>query len=143
MKKTITKKDGTTVVVEGTAEELAEYEKKLKKEPLQEEPSKPGLLKGKSFQELMEEAWKKQQQDEWKKWYQPYFQPVLQHASNCEIIVAQRGWWSVVPPRCTCGLYVYPNDWYTIITTTSGDSINTPQKTTVTLNGGVTIGAVQ
>lgn len=49
MKRTFKRPDGTEEVLEGTAEELAEYERKLneseKKQP------KPGVLRGKSQQE--------------------------------------------------------------------------------------------
>lgn len=36
---------------------------------------------------------------------------VWEHSPTCEIVVAQRGWMSMNPPRCTCGLvYVHTTD---------------------------------
>lgn len=46
MKRTVRKPDGSEEVMEGTAEELAEYERKLNSESRQQ-PAKPGLLRGK------------------------------------------------------------------------------------------------
>lgn len=31
-----------------------------------------------------------------------------EHAPECMVVTASRGWWSVVPPRCTCGLIRCP-----------------------------------
>lgn len=101
MKKTITKQDGTTEVVEGTAEELAEYERRLKKENLREAPpKKKEILKGleqsqsplvKFIEEFMKDP-------------SPYRFSDARHSYSCEISIASRGWWSVFPPKCTCGL---------------------------------------
>lgn len=56
MKKTITKSDGTTEVVEGTPEEIAEYERKLRGEVKTESPKKVPKL-------LTEDEQKRQLQD--------------------------------------------------------------------------------
>lgn len=31
----------------------------------------------------------------------------IEHNPECSLVVAQRGWWAVTPPRCTCGLVQY------------------------------------
>lgn len=90
MKKTIAKQDGSTETVEGTAEEIAEYERKSRGE-VKEEVKKPGLLT-----DIVE-----------RQFTAPLF-PIPQHTPECEITVASRGWWCVNPPRCTCGLFAYP-----------------------------------
>lgn len=124
MKKTITKQDGSVEVVEGTAEEIAEYERKLKGQTVQEapKPSGPGLLTD-ELQRFMEQIQKLP--------YTPPVYPQLQHDPSCEIVTAGRGWWSVVPPRCTCGLIAYPIPGGTIrYFTTSGNIMPTdpPQR---------------
>lgn len=99
MKKTITKQDGTKEEVEGSAEEIAEYERKTRGE-VKEQVKKPELLKDVIDHKLA-----------------PVVSPIIpsfapmpipQHDPGCDIITAQRGWWSVIPPRCTCGLFAYP-----------------------------------
>lgn len=57
MKRTVRKPDGSEEVMEGTAEELAEYERKLNSENRQQ-PVKPGVLKGRELEELLEEFFK-------------------------------------------------------------------------------------
>lgn len=109
MKKTITKPDGSIEVVEGTAEEIAEYERKLKGQPVLEAPKPgPGLLTD-ELRRLMDS-------------YRPYvpFEPGyrLEHSPTCDIIVAQRGWWGINPPMCSCGLIAYPFPGGTIRYTT-------------------------
>lgn len=103
MKKTIQKPDGTTETVEGTPEEIAEYERKLRGE-VQEapKPKGPGLLTEEMLKFL----------EGLRKFEHPSFQPHMQHAPECEIIRAGSGWWSTVPPRCTCGYVVYPMPIY-------------------------------
>jgi hypothetical protein len=80
MKKTITRPDGTTEVVEGTAEEIAEYEKKIKVGDIRETPKKgPGLLTEESLARLL--------------------------SSNCSpnCVKCSGGvWMGVVPPPCVC-----------------------------------------
>lgn len=114
MKKTITKPDGTTEVVEGTAEEIAEYERKLRGD-VQEapKPKGPGLLTD-ELQRLLDGA---------RKFEQPLSYPIMQHDPNCDIVRAGSGWWSVVPPRCTCGLFAYPIPGGTIRYTYTTDKI--------------------
>lgn len=95
MKKTIIKPDGSSETVEGTPQEIADYERKIKGEVQNEapKPKTPGLLT-----------------DEMKRLFESVPQPIQQqsHSLTCDIVIAQRGWWSVVPPRCTCGLFTYP-----------------------------------
>lgn len=96
MKKTITKPDGSTEVVEGSPEEIAEYERKIRGETQNEspKPASPGLLTDEVKRMLDGFA---------------YSATPLQHAPECQIVTAQRGWWCVDPPRCTCGLLMYPS----------------------------------
>lgn len=105
MKKTIIKQDGSTEVVEGTPEEVAEYERKVNSRPQNETPvpKTPGLLTDELVRKLSETGILD--------WYRsiPQPAPVMQHTPTCEITVAQRGWWSVSPPRCTCGMFLYPD----------------------------------
>lgn len=114
MKKIIKRPDGTEEVVEGTPEEIADYERKLKG-GLQNEtpkPKVPGLLTD-EFQRLM---------DEFRKLPNEIMKgiPRFEHSPECDITTAQRGWWSVQPPRCTCGLVRYNDDgWYKITYTTN------------------------
>jgi hypothetical protein len=123
MKKTIQKPDGTTEVVEGTAEEIAEYERKLKGEIQVEAPKKqgPGLLTD-ELQRLFDQAkpWWEQEI------YRTY--PRLEHAPTCLLVKAQNDWWSIVPPHCTCGLIAYPIPGGTIrYTTTTGTTLEPPK----------------
>lgn len=46
MKRTFRRSDGTEEVLEGTAEELAEYERKLKREQAEPQQPRPDILKG-------------------------------------------------------------------------------------------------
>ena len=46
----------------------------------------------------------------------PVFVPAswspVRHAANCPCEIAKRGWWSILPPTCTCGLAVMaPSAW--------------------------------
>lgn len=114
MKKTITKQDGSVEVVEGTAEEIADYERKLKGHPVLEAPKPgPGLLTD-ELQRLRDgminTPW----------WTSPFHNnyPQLQHHPTCQMIEAQKGWWCVTPPMCTCGLIAYPIQGGTIRYTT-------------------------
>lgn len=122
MKKVITKPDGSTEVIEGTAEEIAEYERKVRGE-IRETPAPkqgPGLLTDelerllgdKDFLEKMRESRKPQ-------WplatgYRP------SHSDTCQIAIARRGaWLCVIPPRCDCGaepalLDTYGITWFPI-----------------------------
>lgn len=126
MKKTITKNDGSTEIVEGTPEEIADYERKIRGE-VKESPKNdgPGLLtdqidrKTKMVQDQIEEGVRllKELVDSGKldaarraRWLttQPIELPrvtyrPLRHSEHCQMTVAQRGWMSVVPPRCDCG----------------------------------------
>ena len=99
MKKTIQRPDGVIETVEGTAQEIAEYERKLKGEVQTESPEKkgPGLLTD-EVQHFL-------------RLYQPgyVFTSRMDHTPECDMKVAERGWWSVVAPRCTCGLITYPD----------------------------------
>lgn len=100
MKKTIQKPDGTTETVEGTAEEIAEYERKLRGEVVEApKPQGPGLLTD-ELKRLLEGVRK----------IEPMLPayPRIEHAPTCQIVQAQNGWWSVNPPYCTCGLIAYP-----------------------------------
>lgn len=105
MKKTIQKPDGSVETVEGTAEEIAEYERKLRGDVKEApKPAGPGLLKD-EIKRLSEQPW----------WTNPVNVPYMQleHTPTCQLVEASRGWWSVAPPRCTCGLIVYPyRFWY-------------------------------
>lgn len=114
MKKSIPKPDGTVEVLEGTPEEIAEYERKLRGD-VKEAPKPttgPGLLTDdvkKLLESLTEEDLRKAMEQ-----LPPLPPPVwpivqrVEHDPSCDIITAQRGWWSVIPPRCTCGLIAYP-----------------------------------
>jgi hypothetical protein len=118
MKKTIVKPDGTTEVVEGTAEEIAAYERQIKQQGQDEnkkQPSQPGRL-DEEPQRLSD--------------IPTYWYPV--HSPFCEITVAMRGWLSIVPPHCTCGATpridltpyidwtVYSTNGYTVTTDSVG-----------------------
>ena len=104
MKKSIPKPDGTVEVVEGTPEEIAEYERRVRQEPVKEQVKKPGLLteddQTRQLMDLLDEVMKQR--------YASRPHGRMQHDPGCDIITAQRGWWSVIPPRCTCGYYTYP-----------------------------------
>lgn len=96
MKKTVTKPDGSTEIIEGTAEEIAEYERKMKKDSLKEAPPKKqkDILKGDEYPQvdyykLLWDLYQKQTQE-------------VSHDEFCPITIARRGWWSVQPPTCTC-----------------------------------------
>lgn len=107
MKKTITKPDGTTEVVEGSPEEIAEYEKALR-EQINEVPKKDKkklLLESEAVKEMIDALTKKKPDVVLVPQYKP--SPILAHDPSCEIVSAARGWWSVTPPRCTCGLITY------------------------------------
>jgi hypothetical protein len=124
MKKTITKPDGSIEVVEGTAEEIAAYERQVKQQGQDESkkpPAQPGILTD-EIARFMERIENQRIQPS----FVPFFYPV--HASNCELEIAKRGWWSIVSPVCTCGaspkferLYDPNITWKlgTIITSTS------------------------
>jgi len=105
MKKTITKQDGSVEVVEGTAEEIADYERKLKGQPVLEAPKPgPGLLTD-DLRRLLQ--------------YSPFESGYrIDHGPTCQLTVAQQGWWSINPPMCTCGLIAYPIHGGTIRYTT-------------------------
>lgn len=120
MKKTITKPDGSKEVLEGTPEEIAELERRIRQEPIREEPKKPELLKDEvkhldsiDFQKLIEEAMRKKLDEQ----PLPFFDQRWrwQHSPFCEMKVAERGWMSVIPPRCTCGLFIYPQERFSPI----------------------------
>jgi hypothetical protein len=107
VKKTITKPDGTTEVVEGSPEEIAEYEKALR-EQINEVPKKDKkklLLESEAAREFIEALTKKPKETVFVPQYIP--SPAIAHDPSCEIVSAGRGWWSVTPPRCTCGLITY------------------------------------
>jgi len=118
MKKTITKSDGSVEVVEGTAEEIAEFERRIKNQPQNESPKSPGPS-------LITEPVQRQ------------FTPIVKftyktsHDDWCQVSVAQRGGWLCInPPRCDCGFEVQfapPLPWYTITYTTSTDKITFPE----------------
>jgi hypothetical protein len=127
MKKTITKKDGSTEVVEGTPEEIADYERKIRGE-VKESPKNdgPGLLtdqidrRTQKMDDVIAEGMKKLQEliDAGKFVYPPkepqrplttqpfedfrrrQYRP---HSEYCQMTVASRGWMSIIPPRCDCG----------------------------------------
>lgn len=130
MKKTIVKQDGTKEVLEGTPEEIAELERRIRQEPIREEPKKPGLLTEDDQKLLDSQDWVKKILEEYYKQKQypggllpdpiddvryGYGQWRWQHTPECEIEVAKRGWWCVNPPRCTCGLFLYPGQRYSPI----------------------------
>ncbi len=96
MKKTITKPDGSIEVVEGSPEEIADYERKLKNQPQLESPKQtgPGLLTDEVARQMSQLQYVP---------LVPKFRFDGYHLSHCEMMVASRGWFSIVPPRCTCG----------------------------------------
>lgn len=105
MKKKIQKPDGTVEEVEGTAEELAEYERRLRGKKVSEQPTpkNPGLLTDELTRSLTPiRTWK----------------TYREHKDHCLLVIAQSGWWSVVPPTCTCGVF---GDWNTITTTSANE----------------------
>ncbi len=114
MKKIITKPDGTIETVEGTAQEIAEYEKQLKRENQNESPAPkvPGLLTD-EVKRLMEKLGTGLPR---------VMLEIPRHSDFCQLIVAQRGWWSITPPRCTCGAdsTLVPPDYRFKITTKVG-----------------------
>ena len=95
MKKTITKPDGSIEVVEGTAEEIADYERKLKGQTQLEspKPSGPGLLTEVPVRLMWDGSN-----------LIPKYEFVGYHLSHCEIVTASSGWFSINPPSCTCGV---------------------------------------
>lgn len=102
MKKTIKKPDGTEEVVEGTAAEIAEYERKLRGE-VKESPVKGPKL-------LTEEGEKKLNQvldSNFLKELDKFFSRTKQHSTSCQLVTAQGGWMSIFPPQCTCGVGSY------------------------------------
>lgn len=105
MKKTITKNDGTTETVEGTPEEIAEYERKLRGGVVETpKPKGPGILT-----------------DELQRLWDLNRDLGTGHAEFCQITIASRGWWSVIPPVCTCGKVSYPVPGGRITYLTPGD----------------------
>lgn len=146
MKKTITKQDGSVEVVEGTAEEIAEYERKIKSDPQNESPVKkgPGRLDEdvlKRLQEAMDKFARENPHNGGG--YIPSRPPGRffgSHSEFCEITVAQRGWLCINPPRCSCGAesfqFIDPNLIWDTYITSSGD----PSKIAVT--GYVNVGAM-
>lgn len=130
MKKTVVKPDGTQEVLEGTPDEIAELERKLRG-GVQEQVKKPGLLtEDKLFtQEFLDKVLEEIRKNPvYAPQTIPFFEtpfkigyPRFDHDPSCDIVTAQRGWWSVVPPRCTCGLVAYPipGSKFTFTTTTT------------------------
>lgn len=55
MKRTFRRPDGTEEVLEGTAEELAEYERKLNES--ERKPPKPGVLKGRGIADHLQQPY--------------------------------------------------------------------------------------
>lgn len=90
MKKTITKPDGTIETIEGEPEEIRRYE------------DKAPAVAPQRFEQPYEPVW-----------------PTVIHSPNCQLILAMRGWWSVVPPACTCGA----EDVQVLPRTTTSDTI--------------------
>lgn len=133
MKKTITKPDGTQEVVEGTPEEIADYERALR-EGLNEVPKKDKknlLLEDKSMSLL--EQWRDLIEKAPKQPMMPSFAfNGLEHSPECQMTVAARGWMSIVPPRCDCGLITYPRRDYTTIATNRIDLIAPRTSTEIT-----------
>lgn len=132
MKKTITKPDGTTEVVEGSPDEIAEYERKLRGELKEAPPKKKDILKGQALQDevrrMIEKYMEEHPQPPQYIFNYPNYQfPRMEHDPNCEIKIAERGWWSVVPPRCTCGLITYPSTFRIITTTNTGGQLEVKQ----------------
>lgn len=126
MKKTIQKPDGSTETVEGTAEEIAEYERKIRGDVKESPKPPPGILTDeikRFIDDVLEDVRKKT-------FFVPFHPlPVLpdlkpnwpQHSPFCEITVASRGWFSISPPHCTCGAeirFVDPNVTWTSTSTT-------------------------
>lgn len=131
MKKTVKRPDGTEETVEGTAEEIAEYERRLSPAPVPEGKEKPA--KKKLLTDEVERAGSPFPDVPWCPDVCPRRYPAppvrWEHEPFCEIVVASRGWWSVVPPRCTCGLITYPSTWfdpmrYTLTSTGTGFDFN-------------------
>lgn len=151
MKKKVLKPDGSTEEVEGTPEEIAEYERRLRGE-VAEAPKKKGPRvltdeKRVDFQKMMEELLdRKRKEDEerygppqvrfvsvpW--WRGPFYDnyPRRDHAPTCQMKVAENGWWCVNPPMCTCGLILYPTTELVPCTvqTTTGDGTGDVQTVT-------------
>jgi hypothetical protein len=123
MKKVITKPDGTKEEIEGTAEELASYEKKLKESIVQEKKT-PGLL----TDELRRFDWRSPHE------YRDY-----PHSEQCQIALAARGsWLYITPPMCTCGAdlsyVVYPYTFTSTYTYPSSGSLIVSYGTPVATN---------
>ena len=39
----------------------------------------------------------------------PFIATIPQDDPGCPIEIAKNGWWSTIPPRCTCGLFICPD----------------------------------
>lgn len=141
MKKTIEKPDGSKEVVEGTPEELAEYERKNGNLVKESSKKKRLLTDGLSLQELQDFL------DEWKEknpprqehhWYFTKSYPdwmvdwcqVRRPPCNPECYACNgRPWYGVTPPPCICfnGWCVQPVQVPQITYTVTNDSAGLPQ----------------
>jgi len=110
MKKTIKKQDGSEEVIEGSAEEIADYEKKMRGEVREApKPVGPGLLTDevKRFLETLRDT------------QQPYVSVPSVFASHqpwCAAFTSP--WFGITPPPCNCGAGIYKTQ--ITLTTTSG-----------------------
>lgn len=103
MKKEIKKPDGTVEVVEGTPQEIAEYEKNVVEQSEILSEKKKKLLLEQTQQRLVDFIDSIPVQRQMRQVYD-----FSSHSEECEITRAQRGWWSIHSPVCTCGkTFVY------------------------------------
>lgn len=76
MKKSIHHVDGSWTLLEGSPEEIATYEQS---KPSRSLPIWP----------ILPTAW-------------PPPVDIGPHDPSCQLMIAQTGWWSIVPPACSC-----------------------------------------
>jgi len=90
MKKTITKKDGTVEVFEGTPEELAEWERRLNETPVASRSEKEKrVLNEQEIRKLLEQAPKSGDSN---------VQWTFTHACDASCFYLGRPWFGITPP---------------------------------------------
>ncbi len=106
-------------ILEGTPEELAEYYNRTN--PVIEVNSKDANRV--DFDEILRNPMPTGWFETWPHADLPldpwtYKVTYLTHTPECLITVAQGGWWSVIPPSCTCGAVKYPINYSKTTTST-------------------------
>ena len=84
MKRTFKRADGTEETLEGSAEELAEYERRLRES--EGRGPKPGVLKGRELGDLLKDLLERPEVDELaRKFHRPYWPPGPIWVVSCSI----------------------------------------------------------